>query len=213
MTVQYWNGNSWENVVELIDETSGLTVSGFITFTPNKNSRWQMSSTNDGGDTVDGLTSVSIYDQYWLKITFNQTLTNTTAFSWVGNKFCEDEEIYSEYPDFAKTTVKTSIEAGKTTWEEQIIRASSLIEQDLIDKGIIYEVGQILNRRDYTDACISKTSEIIFRALGDDFQDQRQQSREEYQHRLSKRLHNVDTNADAIEQIEERRHEIGFLRR
>lgn len=213
MTVEYWSGSAWVSVVELIDETDGFKESGFITFYPSKNSRWQMSSTNSDGQSITGLTSASVYDLYWIKITFSQTLTNTTELCWVGNLFSDDDDLTSEFPDFGKSAVLTSFEAGKTTWEEQHVKAAKILAQDLIDKGVIYETGQILNREDYRDASVMKVAEIIFRALGDDFSDQRQQCREEYQHRLAKRISSVDNNADAIEQIEERNQDIGFMSR
>jgi len=213
MTVEYWNGNSWEPVVELIDETVGLTQSGMIKFFPNKQAGWQMASTNSDGSTVTGLTSVKIYDQFWLKITFNATLTSGTYLDWVGNIFSNDDDLSSEFPDFAKQSVKTSFKPGKQDWEEQHVKAANILAQDLIDKGIIYETGQILNSEDYRESSVMKVAEIIFRALGDDFTDQRQQAREEYQHRLAKRLHAVDTNADAIEQVIERRAESGWMSR
>jgi hypothetical protein len=213
MSVAYWNSNAWEPVVELMDETNGLTQSGMIKFFPSKQSTWQMSSTNSDGQTVDGLTSIKIYDLYWLKITFDQTLTSTTYLDWVGNIFSNDDDLSAEFPDFAKSSVKTSFKPGKQDWEEQHVKAANILAQDLIDKGIIYETGQILNAEDYRESSVMKCAEIIFRALGDDFSDQRQQAREEYQLRLAKRIHVIDTNADAIEQVIERRQESGWLSR
>lgn len=213
MSVSYWSGTTWEPVVELTDETSGFTSSGFIKFTPSKQSQWQMASTNNDGSSITDLTSVTIYDLYWLKITFDATLTTSTTITWAGNLFSDDDDLATEFPDFAKTSVKTSFAAGKTNWQEQHVKAAAVLAQDLVDMGIIYETGQILNRQDYIEASVMKTAEIIYRALGDDFSDQRQQAREEYQLRLAKRVHKIDNNADAIEQVVERRQETGWMSR
>lgn len=213
MTVSYWTSGGWENVVELSDETNGFSQSGFITFTPNKNAQWTRSSTSGDGSTITGLESVVIYDQYWIKLTFNATLSSDTAINWLGNIFSNDDDLACEFPDFAKQSVKTSAKPGKIDWEEQHVKAASILAQDLIDKGIIYETGQVLNKEDYREASVMKCAEIIYRMLGDDFADQRREAREEYQHRLAKRLHAVDTNMDAIEQVHERKQETGFMSR
>lgn len=213
MSVSYWTSNSWEPVVELIDETDGFKQSGFVTFTPSKNAIWTRSSTSSDGSEIDGLENIVIYDQYWIKITFSNNLSSDTSLTWVGNIFSNDDDLACEFPDFSKQSVKTSAKPGKVDWEEQHVKAASILAQDLIDKGIIYETGQVLNKEDYREASVMKCAEIIYRMLGDDFADQRREAREEYQHRLAKRLHAVDTNMDAIEQVSERKQETGFMTR
>ena len=212
-TVAYWTSGGWQTMVELTDDTNGFTESGFIRFTPSKQAQWQMASTSGDGSTVNGLESVVIYDQYWLKVTFNATLLSTTYIDWIGNIFSNDDDLISEFPDMANQNVKTSFKPGKLDWEEQHVKAAQILAQDLVDKGIIYETGQILRSEDYREASVMKTAEIIFRALGDDHTDNRQQAREEYQLRLAKRIHTIDKNSDAIEQVVEAQRESGWLSR
>jgi hypothetical protein len=146
-------------------------------------------------------------------LNFNATLLSTTYLDWVGNIFSNDDDLASEFPDMANQNVKTSFKPGKTDWEEQHVKAASILAQDLIDKGIIYETGQILRSEDYREASVMKAAEIIFRALGDDHSDNRQQAREEYQLRLAKRIHVIDKNSDAIEQVVEAQRDSGWLSR
>ena len=213
MSVHYWDGDEWQAVVNIIDETEGLTQDGNVTFYPDLDENWMREHTNYNGETITGLSGITIYNQYWIRISFSADLSAGTTLRYIGNIFCNDDDIYSEYPDFRSPNVLTSFKSGKTDWEEQRYKASRILIQDLVDKKIITEGGQILNRSDYAEACVSKTAEIIYNSFGDDFKDQKLEAHKEYNARLSKRVHRVDLNGNALEDISESRNETGFLNR
>lgn len=213
MSVDYWDGSEWQATSDLLDETAGLTQDGHVTFFPDLDESWLMEHTNYGGQTITGLSDVVIYNLYWARISFSADFSANTAVSFVGDLFCNDDDIYTEYPDFRSSNVLTSFESGKTDWEEQRVRASKLLVRDLIDKGIITDGSQILNRRDYTEACVMRTAELIFRSFGDDFTDQKLEARKEYSNRLSKKIHRVDLNKNAIEDRYEMKNKTGYLSR
>jgi len=213
INVSYWDGDTWRASVETIDETAGFTQSGNVTWSTNRDYSWSKEHTNYNGETITGLSSVVVYSQYWVRIGFDGSLDAGTTLSWIGNLFCEDDDIEAEFPDFGLSSTKTSFEAGKTDWEEQRVIASRELVKDLIDKKIINDGGQILNRRDYREACVQKTAEIIFRSFGDDFIDQRRDARNEYKSRLNRRIHRVDLNSNALEDDAESNNETGFLNR
>lgn len=199
MKVSYHSGNYWSDTVELIDSTNGLKESGFIQFTPNRNKSWAMVTDTS---TVTELAGITIYDQYWIKIEFDADLTEVTL-DWIGNLFSDDSDLGIEFPDLIRSNTLTSFKTGKTNWQEQHVKAASIIIGDLVNKGVIKGVGQILDWRDFTNASVSKVSEIIFTAFGDDYVDNVISSRREYSDRLSKRLNRVDQNNNAIEDKEE----------
>lgn len=218
ITIQYWDGKEFVNTVEVIDETSLSGVpfaqSGFITWTPDEDTSWSRDHTADaGGEQVTGLGDVTIYDLYWIKITYSATLNASTAFKWVGNIFSDDDDLVVEYPDLLKSAVLTSFEAGKTDWKEQHIRAASIVITDMISKGIIDSGDQILERRVFKDIAVSKTAELIFNSFGDDFIDNRNDARIEYNKRLSKDIFLVDRNNDGKISIGEEKIRQGVLSR
>jgi len=213
MYVEVWDGENWEFVDELIDETNGFKKSGYITFTPNRDAGWSMESTNSTGGSIPGLQNVIIYDKYWMRVTFDADLTDPVSLSWIGHIFADDADLESEYPDLGKTSVKASYKTGKTNWEEQIVRASEIVIEDLMINRNIIDSSQILDRYDYKSATIQKTAEIIFNAFGDDFVDQKQRAREEYQRRLSIPTKKIDLNANAVEDVFESRNTQGWLSR
>jgi len=213
MYVEVWDGDSWEFVNELIDETGGFAKSGYITFTPDRDAGWLMEDTSTDGGFVPGLESLKIYDKYWMRISFDADLSDPVSLSWVGHIFADDADLASEYPDLGKTSVKSAFKTGKTDWEEQLVRASEVVIEDLMINRNIIDSSQILDRYDYKSATIQKCAEIIFNAFGDDFVDQKQRAREEYQRRLSIPTKKIDLNANGIEEVFEARNTQGWLGR
>ena len=212
-TIEYWSGTNWTTVVDLMDSTEGLLTSGHIEFTPDKEEWWMMWDTNHNSQNIPDLSGVTIYDKYWLRISFADTLDPSIKLNYLGNLFSSDTDLSIEYPDLVRTDVKASFLAGKTDWNDQHKRASDVLIKDLIDMGIIYERGQILNWRDYTDCAIHKVAEIIFTSFGDSYRDNSVDARREYQQRLSKRVHRVDLNKNAIETPNESFNTTGWLSR
>jgi len=217
MSAQYWDGKEWVDVVELIDETSSggksLAQSGFITIVPNRDKAWDSEDTNYQGSQVTGLTSVVIYDLYWMRLKFNATLTASVVIKWMGHKFCTDDDLAAEYADLSRQKVRDVYSFGLANYEEQIIRASELLIDDLISKQIINEPGNILVRDRFKLPCVSKLAELIYKNLGDDYDDNRINARSDYKERMDKSIFKVDTNNNAILDKKENESRSGFLSR
>lgn len=213
ITIEYWDGNSWQEVIETIDETEGFSQSGFISWVPDKNSVWHRSNTNQDGQSITGLTSLSIYDLYWARIKVTGTVDASLEIKWLGQKFSDDNDLGAEYPDLVRSATKTAFEAGKTDYEEQAIRASEVIIQDLIKHNIIWSKNQVLDREEFKLASVCKTAEIIYNAFGDDYLDQKQQSRQEYDSRFKKLIFSVDRNEDGQLSVGEMQSRMGFVTR
>lgn len=198
MTINYWSGMGWVNTVNLNDYTDGFKASGFIEFTPDRLVSWGMSNSNSAGQFIPELSTITVYDKYWTKVSFGTTLTPSIELAWIGNLFSDDEDLFSEYPVFNDANFLASFESGKTNWQEQHARAAELIISDLIRKKVIIGREQILDRRKFIDASICKVAEIIFTAFGNDYIEQRKSAKEEYSKRLDLSQYNIDTNNNAI---------------
>ncbi|MCB0421141.1 MAG: hypothetical protein KDD61_09095 [Bdellovibrionales bacterium] len=196
ISIKYWDSSQWRSAVEVIDETSGLQSSGFVTWQVDRQNGWV------GEDTVNGsgvaniteLSSVTIYDMHWVQV----TLATDVSFdiSWIGHIFCNDNDLFTEYPDFNNANLMTAIKAAKTNFEEQEVRASQILVEDLIANGTIKHESQILDRRKLINACVSKSAEIIYGILGDDYIDQKRDAMNEYKSRIKKDLFAFDINKD-----------------
>lgn len=207
ISVHYWNGQDWVNSVEVVDETmtngKSFSQSGFVTWTPSKDDSWVSDDTNYKNSTVTGLTSVCIYDLYWLKINFSANLSSI-GLDWVGQKFSDDDTLGSEFPDLVRSAVMTAWEAGKTTWEEQHVITADIMAKDMMAKGLILEKGQILDRFDLDKPSVQKVAEIIYGGLGADYVDQKLACRKEYDIRLNTSLPKVDINMNGRVDTNER---------
>lgn len=213
ISIEYWDGNNWHEVIETMDETEGFSQSGFITWVPDKNSAWQRSNTNQDGQQITGLTSLQIYDLYWARVKVAGTVDPSLEIKWLGQKFSDDNDLGAEYPDLVRSATKTAFEAGKTDYEEQAIRAAEVIVQDLIKHNIIWSKNQVLDRDEFKLASVCKTAEIIYNAFGDDYLDQKQQSRQEYDSRFKKLIFSVDRNEDGQLSVGEMQARMGFMTR
>ena len=203
VTIEYWTGTQWVSMVDIIDETisggASLGKSGHITWTTDKQEVWLREDTvnSNGTENITGLGTVTVYDLYWMRISFSATLDVGTALNFVGYSFCSSSDVDSEHRLLAKSSLKTAYKAGKTDWEEEIVTASRLLVEDLIDKNSITMGEQLLQRRKFKDACVSKVAQMVYENLGDDYIDNAERSRAEYNKRIDKKNYGADFNLNA----------------
>jgi hypothetical protein len=198
MEVSYWSASGFSPVANLNDYTYSLSESGFVEFTPDREESWLREDTNSAGNSVDGLTSIKVYDQYWVKVKFDVSLTGAIELEWIGNKFSDDNDLFSEYPIFNDAAFLTAFESGKNDWEEQHVKAAELIIQDLKRKNVILGPEQILDRDTLMPAATAKVAELIYNAFGNDYRQQRIDAIAEYVKRIDLSKFIVDTNNNAI---------------
>lgn len=208
MKIEYW-GLAWNQTVELRDDTDGFNHSGFVEFTPNRQSTWTRE--NDSTNTIG--TGKTVYYKYWTRLSFDVSLTAGLELQFIGNKFSDDYDLYSEYPIFDDTNFLNAFKVGKTSWEEQHLKAAELIIQDLQKKNILLDAGQILDRTRFNGASICKVAEILFTSFGTDYAEQKKAANIEYLRRLDLNQYTVDKNLNAIEEPTEKIASQGWLSR
>lgn len=207
-----WDGTEFVALAESRDftTTSGIAFGqdGEFFIVPDRDeSGWAMEDTDD----ITELNTVKIYDNYWMKITTSVAMTNGVGFKFIGNKFCSETELYSEFPEFSRAEMKSAF--NTTNWETQIVRASQLMVKDMIAKGIMREEAQILLTENLMTPCVSKTAQIIYAALGDDYRDNVLLAKSDYDQRLGSGVYFIDTNMNADLDIKENRMKTGYLSR
>lgn len=191
ITAEIWNGSDWEDAVDVIDQTKDstgaytLSQSGIISWVLDRNKCWGNNSSTELM-TGSGLTTLKIYDLYWVRLTFSGDLKATTALTYVGHKFSTDNDLAGYYPDLNRSTVKSAFSSGKTTWDEQHVLAAEEIIRDLRKKGIIFSRNQIFGWEEFTDAAIHKVAEIAFAAFGEAYEKRKESAREAYDEAMDK---------------------------
>jgi len=203
MSVSYWDGSNWYAAVDIIDGTSvnGVTLAqdGIISFVPDKNRNWLWADTirSSGTEEITGLGDAVIYDHYWIRVSFSVDLLATTALSWMGHLFSDDDALLTEYPVFSNQDLKDSFDSGKSSWEEQSVAASKKIINHLISKNVINSGNQILDYSKLEMANVQRTATIVFGGMGDSYRDDLSAAMIEYKRLISKGEFYLDMNNNA----------------
>jgi len=202
--IEVWDGDEWQEVVDIIDQTAiaGVTLaqSGIISWVPDKEEGWVRDDTNDtdnSADPIEDLDSVIIYDLYWVRFTFDADLSSNTALRFVGHKFSNENDLGGQYPELTLSTTKTQFKAGKVDWFEQEFIAAEEIISELERDEVVRTRDNILNWERFNLASVHKVAEIIYRAFGDDYVDNRKTARDYYFSNLRKGRKEIDRNRNA----------------
>jgi len=210
ISVYIWNGQSWVAAVNVQDRTSGFTANGILSWTKDKNEVWgeEYSSEN-----ISDISTIKIYDCYWVKLTFSANMSAGTSLKYIGYKFCEDYDLGGEYPDLVLSDTLTAFTSGKTNWIEQEVLASEDIILALKKKRIIYSQNQIFDWTLFNRACVHKTAEIIFRSFGDDYKDNKEDASKEFYKSFGGIDFGIDKNEDGELDVDEKVRSAGLTRR
>lgn len=217
ISIDCWNGTEWKSAVDVLDNTAvggkTLSQSGYIHFTPKRDQSWLIDDTrDDAGNIITGLTDITIYNLYWIRITFSGDLKATTSLKYVGYKFAGDSDLAVQYPDLNRSGLKTQF-AGQSNWDNQFILASEQIVAELKRRQVIESGDQILDYRAYIDACVHKVAEMIMAGMGTDYEKKRALAHEKYLNALKLSIHPVDSNKTGCLEPSERSNRQGYLSR
>lgn len=214
ISVHIWDGQEWKECVDVFDGTkvAGKTLaqSGIISWWLNKDHTWQRDDTSYNNQTITGLSSATIYDLYWVRITFSANLSASTSLKYVGQKFSNIDDLRGEYPDLVRPDVMQSFETGKVDWLEQEIRAAELIGEDLKSRGVIFSKDQILSYEEFKTASIHKVAELIYSPFNEE---KRTVCHGKFKAAMNKKIFKIDENESGRLDIQEKVQTQGWLSR
>jgi hypothetical protein len=197
VSVEIWDGTTWRAAVDVVDGTSSsgvaLARSGIISWATDKDQGWGQEDTTED---IAALSSVRIYNLYWVRFTFSGNLKNTTAAKYVGHRFANDSQLAGYYPDLTKSAILTAHTAGKTDWTDQHCLAAEEIIRDLRDRGVIYSPAQLLSWEALTEPAVHKVAEIICGAFGEHKDGERRLAGDRYDKAMSALSFPRDKDAD-----------------
>lgn len=214
VSAEIWDGNSWAAAVDIIDYTTvggvSLARSGYIKFTVDRNSSWAREDTTED---VTGLTSLKIYDKYWMRFKWSADLNASTALRYLGFKFADDSDIQAYYPDLMNATLLTAFAASKTDWNDQHFMVAEEIISHLQRKGIAWNRNQVVDWEQYNLAGIHGLAKIAYNAFGDDYKDDYAAALEKFNKSLNFKVHRIDRDADGKLDPVEKEPYVGLVRR
>lgn len=197
ISADIWWANDWNAAVDIIDQTatSGNTLaqSGILRFSMDRLNGWDRELDSED---ITGLTGTKIHDYYWVRLNFSADLNVATAIKYIGHKFSDDDDLYGEYPDLNNSNLQARFDSA-TDWSEQTFIAAEKIIRELRSRTLIFERDQILDYELFNEASIHKTAEIIYGALGEDYEDDLKRARGYYKEAMNLKRFNLDMNRDA----------------
>ncbi len=215
-SIEYWDGSSWIAAVDIIDETiavagKSLSQSGIISWAIDRDqSSWVR---EDKASDISDLSTLKIYDMYWVRVKFSADLKTTTAFKYIGHKFSSDTQLFAQYPALAKTALMAAFTSGKTSWNDQAFEAAEYIIQDLREMGTIWSKNQILSWEIFKNASIHRIAMIVFVAFGEDYENELKAATKRYGECLQLKSYEVDQNENGILEQSEKKKSTEYLSR
>lgn len=208
VSVSLWDGQDWTAAVDVIDETSSggasLAQDGIIRWTPDRDVSW---GTEESTENITGLTTLKIYDFYWVRLSWDATLTASTALNYVGHKFSEDGDFAAHgYPEFDNSDLKSAYPGtgSKSDWNEQHFAAAEELLLKMRKNRAYFSPNKILEPAEFNLASIHKAAEIIYRAFGDDYKDQKADAMRDFNSVFKDITPTLDEDADARVDVEDR---------
>lgn len=199
--IEYWDGTTWQQAVDVLDSTNGLYSHGMIQFSLKNKYQWcEVAETDD--DTTNcpkALVGLFINDCYWLRLSPITTGAYTapnplTKIKRLCYAFTTTEHINSI--DVEAPSYYDSILDGKTSWVEEIIYSSEEMVLDLKRIGYIKSAGQVIELDELYLACAWKTLAHIYFNLGKAYTENRGIVTGKYDKALSSKALTFDQNKD-----------------
>lgn len=215
ISVSIWSGSEWVAAVDVQDETSvsgvSLAQSGIISWATDKDSFWDYEDTSEN---ISDLSTLKIYNLYWVKITFSANLKSTLALKYIGHKFAKDADLVPlGYSDLNTSDIKTAFESGKTTWDDQHIAAGEQIVRYLQQKHLTRSANQIFDWRVFNEPAVHKLAEIIYSSFGEDYEERRKLAESKFFKSINTGgIYRLDRNADGHADVCERVRNVGVYR-
>ncbi len=200
-------GQQWKPVVDIMDQTAGMSISGRISWSLSYLSGWEKTPKSE---TV-GITGSNVYDRYWLRISWPVDFEADIAY--IGQKFSDDSILESYYPDLLKTDIMAGYKAGKTNWNEQHFMASDAILKDLRKRNIIVDKSQVFDWQAFEEASCHKVAEIAYSAFGAAYNDHVIRARKRYEEEMNMKGMNIDTDLNGVLSERETRDNQGWMTR
>lgn len=190
-SVQVWYARAWTNVVDIIDQTAGMTASGRVSWELEIFKGWDIEQKSSD---VTGLSSTNIYDKYWLRLSWPNAFTAGVGF--IGQKFSDDTVLQGHYPDLLQPAILEGYKTGKTNWNEQHFMAAEAIVKDLRKRNILQDKGQIFDWTVFEEASVHKLAEIVYSAFGTAYREHALEAHKKYNSEMANKILVIDENKD-----------------
>lgn len=198
LKVEYWDGTAWREIADLLDDTvtagAPLAKSGSIKWYLDDDYSWQKVFDTTDASAPTELSSVKIYDMYWVRISSLDALTSGATAKQLAYTFTSTQEL-NNY-DVEISGYYESFETGKADWIREIITASKLTLMEMKRRGLATHNGQLIELDDFNIPTSYKALELIYSNLGPSYAEKRKWAGDEFKNSLNVQRPVIDTNKD-----------------
>lgn len=196
VSVSIWDGLAFTPAVDVIDLTSVSGVpfaqDGLIMWTTDRESGWSQEYSTEN---IPELSTLKIYNNYWVKLTFSSAVAAT--FQYIGHKFAKDSDLNAYYGDLNRASVREAFyEAVTPNWNTVHVAAAEEIVRDLRSSKVVVSVNQIFDPDTFRDAACHKLAEIVYSSFGPSHADRLNFAVVKYKEAMNKLVFGVDRNAN-----------------
>lgn len=151
LTLTTWDGAAWQTVEDKIDQTNGLTQSGFISW--KNRSDWQKHE----------LSPITDEELYWLRIKTSANFSASTTLQAILNLFCDNVLLSEWYPELVSDT--RYLPPGKSNFYEQFNAGKNMLVQELIKMEKLRDETQILNPEECAIGAVHASAYCILNGI------------------------------------------------
>ena len=152
LTVKQFDGTSFVAVEDLVDQTSGFTQSGFISWSNEVS--WVANE-------VVPVTSTDGEDlkMFWIQISVSSNLSAGTSLFSVLNLFSDNDAVSPLYPELISDT--RFLPSGQTNFLKQHQEAKNRVVRRLNQKRVITDESQIIDVNEVSEAAVHAFADIV----------------------------------------------------
>ena len=154
MTIEYWDGDSWEAVKDLVDETVGFTKNGFVSWINQDD--WKAKAQTPAVDV----------ELFYIRLSISADLSAGTSLQSVLNLFSDDRLLRRFYPEIVSDS--RNLPPGRSDFIEQYIAAKDQVVLRLKQRRVIQDESQIIDINEVAEAATHAAAKIILFSISQD---------------------------------------------
>lgn len=194
LTVEYWDGDSWEAVKDLVDETQGFTKNGFVSWDNQDN--WAATT----------VTPISDVELFYVRVSISADLSAGTALQSVLSLYSDDALLRRYYPELVSDS--RYLPPGRTNFLEQHLAAKEKVVLRLKQRRVIDDESQIVDINEVGIAAMYQAVLIILTFIDQD-EEVLARTRAAFEREIDDLTKSIDKNKDGIVSQTER-DDMGF---
>ncbi len=194
MTVEYWDGTSWSEVKDLVDETNGFQQDGFVSWINQDD--WKTTTVTPIDDT----------ELFYVRFSVSADLSAGTTLGSVLNLYSNDSLLRRHYPELVSDS--RYLPPGRTDFLEQHLAAKDKVVLKLKQRRVIDDESQIIDINEVSTAAMYAAVKVILTFID---QDDEVLARTEaaFRNEINDLVKAVDANKDGVVSNSERT-DLGF---